>query len=123
MKDWPILLEPSELIRQIEAYGFRMYVGDDGVVHGKPVKPGTSVPWEMRPLLDQLQMQNEAVAELNSTRDQDPEEITLKDLTQEEALPWLELVKAGQYRLVGSVTYKQSTQTASFTLKKTENAG
>ena len=116
MSEMPLLMDPEELIRQIEEYGFRMFIGADGIVHGKAVKPGTAVPWEMRPLLNQLQLQNEAVADL--LRGKDPGTVTLKDATLEEAQPWLDRVNAGEYRLVGQVVYSRKANTASFTLER-----
>ena len=101
------LLPPEELIRRIDGFGFEMYVGADGVVHGKPRKPGVKVPIEMRPLLDQLSMQNDAVAEIIRNK----ERVRLDGVTKEAAAPWLDNVKAGEYRLVPGtrVTYEKST--------------
>lgn len=115
MSEFLQLIDPDELIRQIESYGFRMFVGEDGIVHGKPVKAGTSVPWEMRPLLDQLPYQNDAVAAILAKRQNT---IDLKNLTYGQAQPWLEKVKAGEYRLIGRVTYNRRTNTSSFVLER-----
>ena len=114
------LLPPEELISRIQSFGFRMFVGDDGMVHGKPTRPGLKVPFQMQPLLDQLRLQNEAVAMILKGQ---PEQVVLKDLTMDQAEPWLEKVKAGEYRLVGRVTYVRSTQTASFILEKVTDGG
>lgn len=101
------LFPPDELVQRIDGFGFEMFVGDDGVVHGKPRKPGVKVPIEMRPLLDQLRMQNDAVAEILRNRDR----VKLDGVTKEAAAPWLDKVKSGEYRLVPGtrVTYEKST--------------
>ena len=103
------LLPPEELVRQINDFGFTMFIGEDGVVHGKASKPGLKVPWEMRPLLDQIRLQNDAVAEV--IRRQAQNVVDLNGITQEEASPWLERVRSGEYRLVPGtrVTYEKST--------------
>lgn len=100
-------MEPGELIARIEGFGFEMFIGDDGVVHGKPRMPGLKIPLEMHPLLEQLRMQNDAVAAILRNRDR----AKLAGLTQEEARPWLDKVSAGEYRLVPGtrVTYVKST--------------
>lgn len=114
------LLPPEELIDRIQSFGFRMFVGPDGVVHGKPTKPGLKVPFQMQALLDQLRLQNETVAMILNGK---PEQIVLNDLTMDQAEPWMQRVKAGQYRLVGRVTYSRRTHTASFVLEKVTDGG
>ena len=107
------LMQPEELIRRIDGYGFLMFVGEDGQVHGKPKMPGTKVPLAMQPLLDELRLQNAAVAQLLRDRQSGEESdvVDLNGITKEEAEPWLDRVNAGEYRLVPGtkVTYVTST--------------
>lgn len=118
-----MIMDPRDLIRQIESYGFTLFVGDDGAVHGRPVVPGTKVPWEMRPLLDHLQLQNEAVAQI--IRDRQREIVDLDGISQEDAQPWLDKVKAGEYRLVPGtrVTYVRATKLTYMKLEKVNTNG
>lgn len=118
-----LILEPGELVQQIEAYGFSMFVGEDGVVHGRSVVPGKKIPWEMRPLLDQVQLQNEAVADFIRSRQR--EIVDLNGITQEEAEPWLARVRTGEYRLVPGtrVTYEKSTRLTYMKLERVRHDG
>lgn len=112
--------KPDELIRMIEGYGFSLFVGDDGVVHGRAVVPGTKVPWEMRPLLEELQAMNEDVATIVRARTENRDVEVLMGLTQEEMQPWIQKVKAGEYRLCPGtqVAYRKSTGLTYLQLEK-----
>ena len=107
------LIEPEELIRRIEGYGFDMFVGEDGIVHGRPRVPGTKVPLVMQSYLDELRLQNAAVAQILRERQSGAETdvVDLNGITKEDAEPWLDRVNAGEYRLVPGtkVTYVTST--------------
>ncbi len=110
-----MLLPPEEVISKIRGFGFVMFVGEDGVVHGKPSEPGKRVPFEMQPYLEQLRLQNDAIAEIIRGEDAI---VDLKNLSPAEAQPWLDKVQAGEYRLVGKVTYYRKSNTASFMLER-----
>ena len=116
------LLNPEELIRKIEEYGFLMFVGEDGVVHGRPIVPGTKVPLAMQPLLDELRLQNDSVAQILRSRDA---VVDLDGITQEEAVMWLEKVNAGEYRLRPgtTVTYVKSTRLTYMKLERVIKGG
>ena len=115
------LFSPEELVRRIEGFGFEMFVGDDGTVHGKPRKPGTKVPIEMQPVLDELRLQNAAVAEIIRNRGR----VKLDGVSKEEAAPWLAKVKAGEYRLVPGtrVTYVKGTGLTYMELERVRQDG
>lgn len=122
MSEFSRLIEPESLVRQIESFGFALYVGDDGVVHGRPVEPGKKVPWEMRPLLEQLRVQNDAVAAVVRNADRT---VDLQDISQAEAAPWIEKVKEKQYRLVPGtqVVYNKTRKTVSMKLERVDLNG
>ena len=110
-----VMLPPEEIVERIKGFGFRMYVGPDGLVHGQPNKPGMKIPLEMQPILEQMRMQNSGVAEIirNQT-----ERVVLKDLTEEQAQPWIAAVRSGEYRLASRVEYSRGKKTASFILER-----
>ena len=114
---------PQEIIREIEAFGFELYVGDDGVVHGRPRERGTRVPWEMRPVLDDLHAQNERVADLIRARADDSDEyetIPLTCLSQAEAQEWAERIRSGEFRLKPGtqVVYNRTTGYTTLTVQR-----
>lgn len=109
------LISPEEIVDRIQGFGFRMFVGPDGQVHGKPVVPGKKVPIDMQPLLEEMRIQNDAVAEVIRKRET---MVQLSGLTSDELQPWLEKVRAGEYRLAGQVTYVKSTGLSYLTLER-----
>lgn len=106
---------PEEIVDRIQGFGFRMFVGPDGQVHGKPVVPGTKVPIDMQQLLEEMRLQNDAVADVIRQRES---LVQLSGLSDAELRPWLEKVRAGEYRLVGQVTYVKSTGLSYLTLER-----
>ena len=54
--------EAAGLIRELEAMGLILWLGEDGVVHGR-MREGT-IPFGARPLIESLQVLNEQAAEL-----------------------------------------------------------
>lgn len=120
-EEFGYIFSPEELIQRIEGFGFEMFVGDDGVVHGKPRKPGLKVPIEMQPLLEQLRFQNDAVAAIIRNNDR----IKLDGVPKEAAAPWLCKVKSGEYRLVPGtqVTFEKSTGLTYMELERVRQNG
>lgn len=120
-EDIGFLFTPEELVQRIRSFGFEMFVGDDGVVHGRPSRPGLKVPIEMQPLLDQLRLQNDAVAEVLLGHDR----VKLDGLSKADVEPWLERVKRGEYRLVPGtrVTFVKSTGLTYMELERVRQDG
>ncbi len=58
------VMKPEDVIDQLRAFGLRLFIGEDGIVHGKFRQSGQHVTLEMRPVIDQLQLMNNDVADL-----------------------------------------------------------
>lgn len=113
------IMTPAEIIERIGAFGFDCFVGPDGVVHGRPSKPGTKVPIEMHPVLDQLRLQNDAVAEVIRSRDR---VVHLQGLTREQFAPWKARCEAGEF-IPKECTYVRSTGLIYCTLERRDGNG
>ena len=96
---------PEELIRQLRGFGLDLFVGDDGVVHGRFRERGKKMTLEMRALADELTGMNDEVASL--LRREEKQELV--GLTVEEAMAIGEKIKAGEMELDGMVRYHKST--------------
>ena len=96
---------PEELIRQLRGFGLDLFVGDDGVVHGRFRERGKKMTLEMRALADELTGMNDEVAAILAGESR--KEYT--GLTVEEAMAIGEKIKAGEMELDGMVRYHKST--------------
>lgn len=109
---------PEHLIRELRGFGLDLFVGEDGVVHGRFREKGKKMTLAMRAVVEELGPMNEAVAELlrNETRQE------LVGLTVEQAEEIGARIKAGELELVGMVHYHQGTGLVDMTVKgrKTE---
>ena len=113
MGGWNFAIEPAEAIRKLRECGLDLFVGDDGMVHGRFREKGHRMTLEMQTLADALQARNdEAVALL---RADDRHEY--KGITVEEAMALGEKVRAGEMELDGKVIYHQSTGLCDMTLR------
>ena len=54
--------EAAELMRELEVIGLLLWLGEDGVVHGRMRE--STIPLDARPLIEALQGVNEQAAEL-----------------------------------------------------------
>ena len=98
-------MEPAEAIRKLREWGLDLFVGEDGVVHGRFRERGRTMTLEMQDVADALQARNEeAVAILRA------EAVTeYKGLTIEQATALGEKIKAGELELEGTVHYHRKT--------------
>lgn len=106
-------IEPAEAIRKLRGWGLDLFVGDDGVVHGRFLEKGRKMTLEMLEVVDALHARNEeAVALLQAE-----EKHEYKGITVEEAMALGEKVRAGEMELDGKVIYHQSTGLCDLTLR------
>lgn len=113
MGGWNFDIEPAEAIRKLRECGLDLFVGDDGMVHGRFREKGHRMTLEMQTLADALQARNdEAVALLQAEERQE-----YKGITVEEAMVLGEKVRAGEMELDGKVIYHQSTGLCDLTLR------
>lgn len=107
-------IEPAEAIRKLRGWGLDLFVGDDGVVHGRFWEKGRKMTLEMLEVVDALHARNEeAVALLRSEVSEEH-----KSLTVDEAMALGERIKAGELELVGMVHYNQGTGLVDMTVRK-----
>ena len=96
---------PEQVIRELRGFGLDLYVGEDGVVHGRFREKGKRMTLEMRAVADELLGMNDEVASL--LRREERQELV--GLTVDEALAIGEKIKAGEMELDGMVRYHRST--------------
>ena len=107
---------PEDLIRALRGFGLDLFVGEDGVVHGRFREKGKKMTLEMRALAGELAGMNDQVAAiLNGETLQH-----LTGLTVGQAMEVGERIKAGEAELVGMVTYHQETGLCDMTIKGRE---
>ena len=104
---------PEQIIREMRKEGLDLYVGEDGVVHGRFRERGRKMTMELRALAEQLQGMNDAVAAI--LRAEHATEYT--GIPVEQALALGERVRAGEAELVGKVTYHKGTGLCDLTVK------
>jgi hypothetical protein len=113
MGGWNFDIEPAEAIRKLRECGLDLFVGNDGMVHGRFREKGQRMTLEMQTLADALQARNdEAVALLRAEARHE-----YKGITVEEAMALGEKVRAGEMELDGKVIYHQSTGLCDLTLR------
>lgn len=96
---------PEQLIRELRGFGLDLFIGDDGVVHGRFREKGRHMTLEMRAVADELPAMNEEVAALLRA-EEGTEHV---GITAKEALALGEKIRAGEMELDGMVHYHQST--------------
>ena len=104
---------PEELIRELRGFGPDLFVGEDGVVHGRFREKGKKMTLEMRALAEELTGMNDEVASL--LRREERQELV--GVTVEEAMALGERIRAGELELDGKVTYHTSTGLCDLTVK------
>ena len=107
-------LDPAEAIRMLRSWGLDLFVGEDGVVHGRFQEKGRRMTVEMMEVVDALHARNEEAVAL--LRGEVTEEH--KSVTVEEAMALGEKIKAGEMSLVGMVHYHQGTGLVDMTVRK-----
>lgn len=108
---------PEQIIREMRKEGLDLYVGDDGVVHGRFRERGRKMTMELRALAEQLQGMNDAVAAILQAE----REMMHLGVTVDEALGLGNLIRAGEAELVGKVTYHKGTGLCDLTVKGASN--
>lgn len=105
---------PEEVVREMRNFGLDLFVGEDGIVHGRFREKGRSMTLEMRAMADALQgMNDEVAAILQAERRQEH-----VGLTVEEALAIGQKIKDGEMELDGMVHYHQSTGLVDLTTRE-----
>ena len=87
--------------------GLRLFVGDDGVVHGK-MRNGKPMPIEARPLVDDLRRLNDKAVELMS---REVTEVIDQTVLHERLNDWM-MIADGEIELAGPIFYDPKTGTA-----------
>jgi len=97
---------PEQVIADLRGFGFQLFIGEDGVVHGKPRVRGTPITLEMRAVIDRLQSMNDQVA---AALRAEPRRTEYEGISVEEALELGQRVKAGELELDGKVIYHRGS--------------
>lgn len=95
----------EELVVAMYEIGLQLFVGEDGVVHGK-LRSGGKLPLEAWALVEQLRLINDAVAGYLRERPI----TTLIGITGEACCAYGDRVKSGELRIVGKVAYHKNTE-------------
>lgn len=96
---------PEQIIRELRGFGLELFIGEDGIVHGRFREKGRTMTLEMRAAADALQGMNDEVAAI--LRAENVTEYT--GITVEEAMALGDQIKDGKAELVGMVHYHQGT--------------
>lgn len=96
---------PEQVIADLRGFGFKLYVDEAGVVHGK-IARGAKITLEMRAVIDRLQGMNDQVA---AALRSEPVRTEYVGISVQEACALGEKVKAGELELDGKVHYHRST--------------
>jgi len=111
---------PEQLIRELRGFGLDLFVGDDGVVHGRFREKGKHMTLEMRAVADELSGMNDEVAALLKS---EPERVSLTGVTVEHLeSEWGPKVKSGEWRLEGKVIFHRETGLCDLTMVKEARA-
>lgn len=108
---------PEDLIRDMRGFGLDLFVGEDGVVHGRFREKGRKMTLEMRAVAEELQGMNDQVAALLRRE----EAQTYTGIPVEAALALGERIKAGEMELAGPVIYHRGTGLCDLTVKGCED--
>lgn len=106
---------PEQIVADLRKFGFQLFIGSDGVVHGRPIEKGMRITLAMREVIDRLQGMNDEVAALLRS---ETERLELTQIPVEEALEWGRKIKDGGWRLVGDVTYYRDIDKCDMTVEK-----
>lgn len=109
---------PEQVVADLRGFGFNLFIGEDGVVHGRPRVRGTPITLEMRAVIDQLQGMNDQVAAVLRA---EPERRELTGIPVEDALGWGREINEGRWRLVGKLHYHKGTGLCDLTVEKVVN--
>lgn len=96
---------PEQIIRELRGFGLELFIGEDGIVHGRFREKGRTMTLEMRAAADALQGMNDEVAAI--LRAENVTEYT--GITVEEAMALGEKIRAGEMELDGMVHYHRGT--------------
>lgn len=111
---------PEQVIADLRSYGLELFVGEDGIVHGRFREKGKRMTLEMRAAADRLQAMNDQVAALLRA---EPEKRRLEGVTVEELkAEWGPKLAAGEWKLEGKVIYHRSTGLCDLTLAREATA-
>lgn len=110
---------PEQVVADLRGFGFNLFIGEDGVVHGKPRVRGMPITLEMRAVIDRLQGMNDQVAAVLRA---EPERQELVGIPVEEALGWGREINEGRWRLIGKLIFHKSTGLCDLTVEKVVNA-
>lgn len=104
---------PEELVRDMRGFGLDLFVGEDGVVHGRFRERGRKMTLEMRAVAEELQGMNDEVAAL--LRGEAVQ--SYSGIPVSEALALGGKIKAGEMELAGPVIYHRKTGLCDLTVK------
>lgn len=96
---------PEQIISDLRGFGFRLFVDDAGVVHGK-IARGAKVTLEMRAVIDRLQGMNDQVAAVLRS---EPVRTEYVGISVDEAIALGNRINAGELELDGKVHYHRSS--------------
>lgn len=97
---------PEQVVADLRGFGFNLFIGDDGVVHGRPERRGMTITLEMRAVIDRLQAMNDKVADILR---REPKRTEYEGIPVEEALELGRRINAGELELDGKVVYHRGT--------------
>lgn len=103
----------KQVVDELRRLGYRLFIGEDGVVHGK----GPRVTLETRAVIERLQTLNEDVAALLRA---EMERMEYVEIPVEKALELGQQIKDGSLALEGMVHYHRSTDLVDMTVRKVE---
>lgn len=110
---WDAGCTPEQVVEDLRAFGFGLFVGEDGAVHGKFAEPGRHVTLEMRAVIDRLHAMNDQVADLLNR------ETTYIGISVERVIneigPGL---KSGELELVGKLVYHRRANACDMTVRR-----
>lgn len=104
---------PEQVIRELREFGMDLFVGEDGVVHGRFREKGRKMTLEMRAVAEELQGMNDEVAAALKGEDRQ----VLTGIPVEAAMAIGEKINAGILELDGPVIYHRGTGLCDLTVK------
>ena len=107
------MYKAEELVEILRGWGFELFVGEDGIVHGK--RQG-GVTLEMRPVIEQLQVMNDEVAGL--LKKESDGLVRYEGISVDEAVKLGGQIKEGRMELVGKVVYHRRTGRCDLTVRR-----
>lgn len=120
---------PEQLIRELRGFGLDLFVGEDGVVHGRFREKGKKMTLAMRAVAEELTGMNDEVAALLQAEEVDSAEghgtadgrREYVGVTVDEAMALGEKIRAGELELDGVVTYHKGTGLCDLAVKGRAN--